>query len=105
MEYLPFGDLSKHMSPGNISEQDARQITRDLLEALALMHEEGFTHRDIKPQVRLIHVSSSRTFIIFLSRNVYFELILEHSEHPCQAENATLAGQVRRFWHNKASGL
>ena len=52
MEYVPLGDLSKYITTGDIKEYDAKQITRDILEALIIIHEEGFTHRDIKPQVR-----------------------------------------------------
>ena len=52
MEYCPLGDLSKHIPIGEITEKGAKQITRDLLEALTIIHEEGFTHRDIKPHVR-----------------------------------------------------
>ncbi len=52
MEYVPFGDLSKYITTGEIQERDAKQIARDMLEALIIIHEEGFTHRDIKPQVR-----------------------------------------------------
>lgn len=51
MEYLPLGDLSKYMSISEISEQDAKHIASDVLEALQFIHYEGFTHRDIKPQV------------------------------------------------------
>ena len=52
MEYVPFGDLSKYITTGEIKEHDAKQIARDIIEALIIIHEEGFTHRDIKPQVR-----------------------------------------------------
>ena len=52
MEYFPYGDLARYLkSP--IAEHDIKQITIDLLEGLKIIHAEGFTHRDLKPQVCL----------------------------------------------------
>ncbi|KAL2048677.1 hypothetical protein N7G274_000589 [Stereocaulon virgatum] len=45
MACCPLGDLSKYIPAGEITEKGAEQITRDLLEALTIIHEEGFTHR------------------------------------------------------------
>ncbi|KAL8745775.1 MAG: hypothetical protein Q9190_002132 [Brigantiaea leucoxantha] len=50
MEYFPLGDLSEFISAGEIQEEDAKQIATDLLIALEIIHTEGFTHRDLKPQ-------------------------------------------------------
>jgi len=51
MEYFKHGDLS--MYKGEIKEIDAKIISQQLLEGLQVMHNEGFTHRDLKPQVFL----------------------------------------------------
>ncbi len=53
MEYLPSGDLEhfKNASPP-FSELDTNRITRQLVEGVCHMHENGFTHRDLKPGVR-----------------------------------------------------
>jgi serine/threonine protein kinase len=51
MEYLQFGDLAKQITP-EITEWDAQQVTIQLLDGLYIMHQNGFTHRDLKPQVR-----------------------------------------------------
>lgn len=51
MEYFPLGTLDRFLS-GEIKEQDAKLISSQLLEGLTIMHKEGFTHRDLKPQVR-----------------------------------------------------
>jgi serine/threonine protein kinase len=51
MEYLPLGDLSKHISE-DIQEDDLKDISSQILEGLKLMHWKGFTHRDLKPEVR-----------------------------------------------------
>jgi serine/threonine protein kinase len=53
MEYFPLGDLSKHIL-GGFEEHDLKDISLQLLEGLKLMHLKGFTHRDLKPQVRNI---------------------------------------------------
>lgn len=50
MEYFPQGDLTKFITD-KLREEDAVAITAQLLEGLAIMHESGFTHRDLKPQV------------------------------------------------------
>ena len=50
MEYFENGDLSQHLTT-KVSEDEARIITKQLLEGLSIMHKGGFTHRDLKPQV------------------------------------------------------
>lgn len=45
------GDLSMFISEATTSEQDAKDIAGDLLQALVMIHSQGFTHRDLKPQV------------------------------------------------------
>ena len=51
MEYFPLGTLDKFISD-EVKERDAKLISSQLLEGLTIMHEEGFAHRDLKPQVR-----------------------------------------------------
>ncbi|GKU08259.1 unnamed protein product [Fusarium langsethiae] len=56
MEYFPAGDLHSYVGKHQgLPEEDCRQITCQLLSAIAAMHTEGFAHRDIKPQNILIH--------------------------------------------------
>jgi serine/threonine protein kinase len=50
MEYFGNGDLARHI-PNISTEEEVRQITTDLLDGLKIMHNEGFAHRDLKPQV------------------------------------------------------
>jgi ankyrin repeat protein/serine/threonine protein kinase len=51
MEYCGLGDLAACITADSpCSENDAKIITSQLLEGLAVMHEYGFTHRDLKPQ-------------------------------------------------------
>ena len=52
MEYISYGNLRNYLKMGR-SESEAKVITRQLLEGLVVMHQEGFAHRDLKPEVRL----------------------------------------------------
>jgi serine/threonine-protein kinase PpkA len=49
MEYLPNGTLSDQIQRG-LSTERAVEITRGIAEALAVAHDHGVIHRDIKPQ-------------------------------------------------------
>lgn len=59
MEYLPNGDLQKYMTRP-FSENEAQQITFQLLEGLDFMHSSGFTHHDLKPEVSYICLLAGR---------------------------------------------
>jgi calcium/calmodulin-dependent protein kinase I len=50
MEYFPHGTLDLFITDA-LEEADIQIISKQLIEGLAIMHEEGFTHRDLKPQV------------------------------------------------------
>jgi len=50
MEYIPFGDLGRHIPVEGLPEAATRQIVHDLLFGLRYMHAAGFTHRDLKPK-------------------------------------------------------
>jgi serine/threonine protein kinase len=52
MEYFPYGDLGRYIASG-ITEPEAKRITIQLLDGLKVMHENKFTHRDLKPEVSL----------------------------------------------------
>jgi hypothetical protein len=52
MEYFQYSDLHKFIENSSpCTESGAKRITMQLLEGLDVMHEMGFTHRDLKPQV------------------------------------------------------
>ena len=50
MEYISRGNLRSYLKVKR-SESEARVITRQLLEGLVVIHQEGFAHRDMKPEV------------------------------------------------------
>ncbi|TVY24038.1 Serine/threonine-protein kinase [Lachnellula hyalina] len=52
MEYFPLGTLGAFIEK-KINENDTRSIATQLLEGLHIMHSQGFTHRDLKPEARL----------------------------------------------------
>ena len=52
MEYISHGHLRHYMEEVERSEGEAKAVTRQLLEGLLVIHQEGFAHRDLKPEVR-----------------------------------------------------
>lgn len=50
MEYLRHGDLQKYLNR-SFPETQVKDITSQLVEGLGYMHDNGFTHRDLKPAV------------------------------------------------------
>ena len=50
MEYISHGDLHHYLQVER-SESEAKAITGQLLEGLLIIHQEGFAHRDLKPEV------------------------------------------------------
>lgn len=49
MEYLPDGDLRRHVPEGGLPLDRALSLLSDLTEALELAHRLGFVHRDLNP--------------------------------------------------------
>lgn len=55
MEFVPCGDMAGYMnSHSTLPEHQAKSMTRQILSALAHLHEKNITHRDIKPDNILI---------------------------------------------------
>lgn len=53
MEYIEHGDLAQYIDKhGKPEETVVKAITKQILNALVIMHERGICHRDLKPQVR-----------------------------------------------------
>lgn len=50
MEYIELGDLSQYLKSPT-PPLDAKEIARQVLSGLVILHERKVCHRDIKPQV------------------------------------------------------
>ena len=64
MEYLPEGDLTKHISTlAPLPQETVKSISEQLLQSLKVMHQEGIAHRDIKPVVSSLLANTSLGYV------------------------------------------
>lgn len=55
MDYVPYGDLMTHIErEQRIAEPISREIMRQVLKAIAFVHDSGVSHRDLKPENILV---------------------------------------------------
>ncbi|KAI1473821.1 kinase-like protein [Daldinia eschscholtzii] len=54
MEYIELGDLEHCIGIGRWAEKAIKETTKQILEGLKIMHQEGIAHRDLKPQNILV---------------------------------------------------
>jgi serine/threonine protein kinase len=60
MEYLEIGDLFTYLLQNPpLPENEAKHIAYQILDGLNMMHGNGFAHRDLKPNVGLLFLTSS----------------------------------------------
>lgn len=72
MEYFKHSDLDQYLySEPPLPESDAQQITFQVLEGLYFMHENSYSHRDLKPGVRALTLCGAvRTSNIVLGNRI-----------------------------------
>ncbi|KAI1775434.1 kinase-like protein [Hypoxylon cercidicola] len=58
MEYIELGDLEHNLKDRLWKEMDIRETTKQLLNGLKIMHDNGIIHRDLKPQNILVVCNS-----------------------------------------------
>lgn len=84
MEYFPLGDLHKCVaSSGVCTEDEAKAVACQLLEGLNFMHQMGFTHRDLKPQVSY-QSPKNLAYYSRHSRSVRLLIMNRNQECTCQ---------------------
>ena len=63
MEYLPEGDLTKHIgSP--LPQATVQTISKQILDGLKVMHQMGIAHRDLKPAVRTLSLKFPLDYVV-----------------------------------------
>ncbi|KAI9690150.1 MAG: hypothetical protein M1822_009111 [Bathelium mastoideum] len=68
LEYCPHGDLHRFLSrTSSLPVGEAQELTRQILEGLHDMHENGFAHRDLKPANILIKNQPPETWWVKLA--------------------------------------
>ncbi|XP_065058731.1 maternal embryonic leucine zipper kinase-like isoform X2 [Rhopilema esculentum] len=66
MEYLPGGELFDYIvTKEKLTESEARRFFRQIIAAVAFMHEKGLAHRDLKPENMLLDESNNVKLIDF----------------------------------------
>ena len=65
MSVLPGGDLNDRLKNAALTPADALRITREIASALAYAHDNGFVHRDVKPENILFREDGSAVLTDF----------------------------------------
>eukprot|EP00727_Mastigamoeba_balamuthi_P004254 m51a1_g13826 putative myosin light chain (410) ;mRNA; r:448701-450478 len=76
MDYVPGGELYTHIEKkGKLCEAEAAVIMKQLLSAVAHMHERGIAHRDLKPEnVLLTDTNNFRVKVVDFGFSVDYEI-------------------------------
>ena len=72
MEHLEEGDLTKHID-ATLPQTTVRNISKQILEGLQVMHQHGIAHRDLKPAVWPWPQNTSLNYIASKNTDDYIE--------------------------------
>ena len=72
MEYLEEGDLTNHMDTP-LPQGTVQNISKQILEGLEVMHQQGIAHRDLKPAVWSLTPNTSLSYIASQNTDEYVE--------------------------------
>ncbi len=64
LEFLEGSDLEKYAMGSGLEEEEAKEITGKILQAVDVMHRKGVLHRDLKPQNVFYNPSNQRVTLI-----------------------------------------
>ncbi|KFM82497.1 Maternal embryonic leucine zipper kinase, partial [Stegodyphus mimosarum] len=66
LEYCPGGELFDYIiEKDRLSEKEARHFFRQIISAVAFVHEKGYAHRDLKPENLLLDSEQTLKLIDF----------------------------------------
>lgn len=88
MDYVPGGDLFDYLAqyPNGLSEDEAREATRQVLKGVAYLHANDIVHRDIKPENILV----KRTLPLHLQLTDFGFANFINSEDPATGMNSVV---------------
>lgn len=96
LEYIEGKDLLDHMlEAGRLTEETAAEIIRQLLQALAHVHEHQIVHRDVKPENIMIHGSLTAPRVTLID----FGLVQTIGQTPDEGVQGTLPYLAPEAFH------
>ncbi|KAB8356360.1 hypothetical protein FH972_023944 [Carpinus fangiana] len=102
MEYIPCGDLQGYIQSHQLLPEDmGREMSRQIFDALAYLHQRNITHRDIKPDN--IMIQSEEPFVVKLT-DFGLSKVVKNNETFLKTFCGTLlycAPEVFPDWHKQ----
>ena len=93
MEYIPMGDMSQSFADGyRWNESDTKVVIKQLLHGLAVMHKEGITHRDLKPEVCALPLLKHYCQYLIVTR-IYSSIFQKTRPMSSELKSVTLVPQ------------
>ncbi|KAK6533717.1 hypothetical protein TWF694_002648 [Orbilia ellipsospora] len=100
MEFFPLGDLGKvTRSEPPLSELETGQIIKQVTEGIGFMHENGFVHRDLKPNNILVWTRSPRWIVRLADFGISKQGVEDDSRMTEIGTPGYVAPEVLRIFH------